>query len=322
MEVVKDLVSAPPIWDEANQEALLQPYDHIASKPGKNFRSKLIGVFNLIYGISEDKITLITTMVDILHNASLLIDDIEDNSQIRRGLTASHLIFGTPMTINTANYMYFRAMEILQDIAGNDNVLLKDLMAIFNEEMINLHRGQGLDIYWRDSLPKIIPDDQMYFNMVMNKTGGLFRLTVKILERLTTENLGFSLVPLSNLLGIIYQVRDDYKNLLDRQMIANKGLAEDISEGKLSFPIIHGLRFGQQNNDNTLMYILKQRTTDTSLKLEAIDYLQNTSNSMDFAKQTIEELTALAKSDEYIPLRTHAEASAQLLNVVEYLSKI
>lgn len=322
MEVVQKLVSVPPAWDEVSQKALLQPYDHIASKPGKNFRSKLIGVFNMIYGIPQDKIELITALVDILHNASLLIDDIEDNSQIRRGLTASHLIFGTPMTINTANYMYFHAMEILQDIAKYDNVLLKDLMVIFNEEMINLHRGQGLDIYWRDSLPQIIPDDQMYFNMVMNKTGGLFRLTVRILERLTAKALGFSMVPLSNLLGIIYQVRDDYKNLLDEQMIANKGLAEDISEGKLSFPIIHGLRYGQANDDKTLLYIMKLRTTEISLKHEAIDYLQNTSKSMDHSRQTIAELTALAKGKDYIPYEAYAEASAQLVNVVDYLSKI
>lgn len=322
MEVVKQLVSAPPLWNDADQRAILQPYDHIASKPGKNFRSKLIGVFNLIYRIKETKIESVANLVEILHNASLLIDDIEDNSEMRRGLTASHLVFGTPMTINTANYMYFRAMQILQDIADEDKLLLKDLMVIFNEEMINLHRGQGLDIYWRDSLPAIVPDDQMYFNMVMNKTGGLFRLTVKIMERLTTEKLDFSLIPFSNLLGIIYQLRDDYKNLLDEQMIANKGLAEDISEGKLSFPIIHGLRYGQQHDDTLLLEILRLRTTQVSLKHKAIDYLQNTSKSMEFTRGTIDELTSLAKHGGYIPLDSHPDASGQLLHVVDYLSKI
>lgn len=322
MDVVKRLISEPPLWNDDDQRAILQPYDHIASKPGKNFRSKLISVFNLIYRIPDAKIELVASMVEILHNASLLIDDIEDNSEMRRGLTASHLIFGSPMTINTANYMYFRAMEILQDIAGADKLLLKDLMIIFNEEMINLHRGQGLDIYWRDSLPNIIPDDQMYFNMVMNKTGGLFRLTVKIMERLTDEKLDFSLIPFSNLLGIIYQLRDDYKNLLDKQMIANKGLAEDISEGKLSFPIIHGLRYGQQHNDVFLLDILKLRTTEIPLKYKAIDYLQNTSKSMDFTRNAIDELTALAKQGGYIPVESHADASSQLLYVVDYLAKI
>lgn len=322
MDVVKRLISEPPLWNDDDQRAILQPYDHIASKPGKNFRSKLISVFNLIYRIPDAKIELVASMVEILHNASLLIDDIEDNSEMRRGLTASHLIYGSPMTINTANYMYFRAMEILQDIAGADKLLLKDLMIIFNEEMINLHRGQGLDIYWRDSLPNIIPDDQMYFNMVMNKTGGLFRLTVKIMERLTDEKLDFSLIPFSNLLGIIYQLRDDYKNLLDKQMIANKGLAEDISEGKLSFPIIHGLRYGQQHNDVFLLDILKLRTTEIPLKYKAIDYLQNTSKSMDFTRNAIDELTTLAKQGGYIPVESHADASSQLLYVVDYLAKI
>lgn len=322
MDVVKRLISEPPSWNDEDQRAILQPYDHIASKPGKNFRSKLIGVFNQIYGISEGKIQLVANMVEILHNASLLIDDIEDNSEMRRGLTASHLIFGTPMTINTANYMYFRAMNMLQDIADGDMPLLKDLMVVFNEEMINLHKGQGLDIYWRDSLPKIIPDEHMYFNMVMNKTGGLFRLTVRIMERLSAEKLSFTLIPFSNLLGIIYQLRDDYKNLLDQNMIANKGLGEDLSEGKLSFPIIHGLRYAKEHSSKFLIETLKLRTSDISLKRKAIDYLQNCSRSMEYTRRTIDELTKFAKEGGYIPFESHPDASNQLLYVVDYLAKI
>lgn len=320
MDTVKQLVKQAPLWSDDDEHAIMAPYDHIASKPGKNFRSKLIDIFNLIYQLPKEQISLVARLVEILHNASLLIDDIEDNSEIRRGITTSHLIYGVPMTINTANYMYFRAMQILQDISDGDNLILQELMVIFNEEMINLHRGQGLDIYWRDSLLKFIPDDAMYFNMVMNKTGGLFRLTVKIMERLTVQKIQTSLIPLSNLLGIVYQVRDDYQNLSDEQMIANKGLAEDISEGKLSFPIIHGLRYGLQHNETTLLDILKQKTTDIQLKHKAVDYLQNTSKSMDFAKQTIDELAQFAKNEDYIPYKSHPDASTQLLYVIDYLS--
>ncbi|GAV53669.1 hypothetical protein ZYGR_0AK01710 [Zygosaccharomyces rouxii] len=317
---VEKLVNHSPIWDDRDEVAIVEPYDYIVSKPGKSFRSKLINVFNEIYEIPIDKTNQIATLVVILHNASLLIDDIEDNSATRRGIPTSHTLFGVPLTINSANYMYFRAMETLQTIAGDNKILLHDLMVIFNQEMINLHRGQGLDIYWRENLLHFIPDETKYYNMVMNKTGGLFRLTVRIMELLTDVELPHSLVPLSNLLGIIYQIRDDYQNLLNEQMIANKGLAEDISEGKLSFPIIHGLRYDQSHNETFLQDILRLRTDDIELKKKAVEYLDKQSHSLKYTWEKLEELSKLAKSNGYIPRENFPDASNKLISIVDYLS--
>lgn len=317
---VEDLINNPPKWDDRNEQAIVEPYNYISSKPGKSFRSKLISVFNEIYKLSTDKTAQISMLVAMLHNSSLLIDDIEDNSIARRGTPTSHTLFGVPLTINSANYMYFRAMEILQTISDNDKMKLHDLMVIFNEEMINLHRGQGLDIYWRENLLHFIPDETMYYNMVMNKTGGLFRLTVRIMELLTKVEMPHSLVPLSNLLGIIYQVRDDYQNLLDEQMISNKGLAEDISEGKLSFPIIHGLKHGRSHNETLLQNILRLRTDNIDLKKKALFYLKNQSHSLEYTWCRLEELAHLARSENYIPKKHFPDASTKLISVVNYLS--
>ncbi|QLG70616.1 hypothetical protein HG535_0A05570 [Zygotorulaspora mrakii] len=318
--IISTLVTSQPLWTEEDETVIQSPYRHLAATRGKNFRSKLIEVFNVIYKLPQEQIDLVSNLVGVLHNSSLLIDDIEDSSEVRRGKTTAHLIYGIPMTINTANYMYFKAMEMIQLISNGDKFVLQDLMVIFNEEMINLHRGQGLDIYWRDSLPKIIPDDTLYFNMVMNKTGGLFRLTVKIMERLTKVKSEISLIPLSNLLGIIYQVRDDYQNLLDEKMIESKGLAEDISEGKLSFPIIHGLRHGKQNNDLFLQNALKLRTNDLEIKRDVINYLQNESKSMDYTKKVLCELTTLAKNEKYIPYKSYPKEATQFAYIVDHLS--
>lgn len=317
---VEKLVSHSPVWDDCDEVAIVEPYDYIVSKPGKSFRSKLISIFNEIYQIPIDKTNQISALVAILHNASLLIDDIEDNSTTRRGIPTSYTLFGIPLTINSANYMYFRAMETLQTIAGDNKILLHDLMVIFNQEMINLHRGQGLDIYWRENLSNFTPDEAKYYNMVMNKTGGLFRLTVRIMELLTNVELPYSLVPLSNLLGIIYQIRDDYQNLLDEQMISNKGLAEDISEGKLSFPIIHGLKYDQTNNVTFLKDILLLRTNDIELKKKAVEYLSNQSHSLEYTWEKLEELSKLAKSNGYIPRENFPNASSKLIHIIDYLS--
>lgn len=179
MEVeIDELINNVPVWSSQNENLVSKPYNHILLKPGKNFRLNLILQINRILNLPEDQLAIVSQLIEFLHNSSLLIDDIEDNASLRRGQTTSHLIFGIPSTINTANYMYFKAMQLVSQLTA-EPLLYRKLMTIFNEELINLHRGQGLDIYWRDFLPEIIPTQEMYLNMVMNKTGGLFRLTLR-----------------------------------------------------------------------------------------------------------------------------------------------
>ncbi|SCU95021.1 LANO_0E09010g1_1 [Lachancea nothofagi CBS 11611] len=298
---IEKLANEPPAWSKQEEKTLRRPFDYLASSPGKNFRSELIMIFNSFYKLPNQKVAVISKLVEILHTSSLLIDDIEDSSEWRRGLKASHLVHGIPMTINTANYMYFYAMESLQELAQDyDQCVLNQLLIIFNQEMMNLHRGQGLDIYWRDDF--VVPDEQQYLNMVMNKTGGLFRLTVRLMEAFSAQFSGeTSLVPLSNLLGILYQIRDDYMNLQDATMIKNKGFAEDVSEGKLSFPIIHGIRHGKAEGNSLVWEILQTRTQDIELKKQLVHYLEHTSGSMQYARNKVLQLGILIK-EGYFPL--------------------
>ena len=98
----------------------------------------------------------------------------EDSSVLRRGVPVAHSIFGTAQTLNSANYIYFCA---LQDLVKLNN---PEVLEIYTDEMCNLHRGQGMDLYWRDTLTCPTEDD--YLEMVSNKTGGLFRLAVKLMQ--------------------------------------------------------------------------------------------------------------------------------------------
>lgn len=102
----------------------------------------------------------------------------EDNSVLRRGIPVAHNIFGTAQTINSANYVYFLA---LLEVRKLNNPVAMD---IYTEELLNLHRGQGMDLFWRDSLT--CPTEEEYLEMVDNKTGGLFRLAVKLMQAEST----------------------------------------------------------------------------------------------------------------------------------------
>ena len=98
----------------------------------------------------------------------------EDYATLRRGVPVAHNIFGTAQTINSANYVYFLALAEIQK--------LKNPVAIqiYTTELLNLHRGQGMDLFWRDTLT--CPTEDEYLEMVGNKTGGLFRIAIRLMQ--------------------------------------------------------------------------------------------------------------------------------------------
>ena len=142
--------------------------------PGKDIRSQCITAFNLWLQVPLERLETIGRVVGMLHTASLLVDDVEDGSVLRRGIPVAHSIYGVAQTVNSANYVYFRALQELLRMAN------PRLIEIYSDELLNLHRGQGMELHWRDSLT--CPSEADYLEMVDNKTGGLFRLAIKLMQ--------------------------------------------------------------------------------------------------------------------------------------------
>ena len=266
-------------WTETKEKVVLGPYDYIASEPGKDFRTLVLNAFNAWLEIPDESLKIITDVVRMLHTSSLLIDDIQDNSTLRRGKPVAHNIFGMAQTINAGNYVYFQALDELSD--------LKDptaAMKIYTAEMLYLHRGQGMDLYWRDTLT--CPTEEDYLEMASHKTGGLFRLAVKLMQSESSTDI--DCLPLVNLLGLIYQIADDHKNLSDIHYAQNKGTAEDLTEGKFSFPIIHSIR--SDTNNKEVLNILARKPEDLNIKKRAVNYIEHNTRSLEYAKHVVDTL--------------------------------
>lgn len=293
-------------WPVEKENVVSGPYDYLIAQPGKDFRSQLISAFNALLDVPEGSLAVINKVVAMLHTASLLIDDVEDSSSLRRGLPVAHNIFGVPQTINSANYIYFRALQELQKL-GNPATI-----DVFTEELVNLHRGQGMDLYWRDTLT--CPTEEDYLEMVGNKTGGLFRLGIKLMQAESPSTL--DCIPLVNLFGLVFQIRDDYMNLSSTEYSNNKGMCEDLTEGKFSFPVIHSIRTDPGNLQ--LINILGQKTTDVEVKRYAVSYMERT-GSFEYTRQVIDVLLTRARklTDE---LRADPAALAGLQTILEKMS--
>lgn len=283
-----------------------EPYFYLTKEPGKEVRVKLIEAFNVWTKLTESQLDSVKEIVQKLHNASLLIDDIEDNSKLRRGKPCAHLIFGNPSTINSANFVYFEALHAVHSLGSIKAT------SIFIDELLELHIGQGKDIYWREH--NKCPSEEEYLVMVKQKTGGLFRLSIGLMQCLSNRKGEYSSFgTLVNDLSILFQILDDYLNLMSVKYQQNKSFCEDITEGKFSFPIIHHIQnsFG----DKRVLNILSKRTEDVDLKKYALECMKET-KSFDYT------LSVLTKYYELVLKEIQAlGGNQQLITIVEYLMK-
>jgi geranylgeranyl diphosphate synthase type 3 len=247
---------------------LIKPYNYLKeSTCGKGFRNKILSIFNLYFQLSESKLCIVQEFIDILHNSSLLIDDVEDDGILRRGKKCAHQIYGIANTINAGNLMYFKAWEKLLELE------LNDLNKIYVSSMINLHIGQGKELYWRDN--NKCPTEKEYLEMVIGKTGELFKLGVNVMacvgDKVDSDKITKNLKQYCEILGIIYQIKNDVDDLKYNSEDADANreeFAHDIDEGKYSFPVLYCVKSGK-------MKFIRNRKTHGNLKItEKLDIVK------------------------------------------------
>eukprot|EP00121_Abeoforma_whisleri_P004631 Awhi_evm1s4188 len=161
---------------------LLEDYDQLdpcnyiyhCSK-GKQIRKRFVDKLSREYSIDTSDVRALNTCIERFHAVSLLLDDIEDDSTMRRGKTCAHLVYGTPLTINAAYMSIFWLIDMVPKLFHSNHVATQQLIM---NTCVEIHRGQGLDILWRDS--NYCPTELEYIDMVKGKTSAAFVLAGRI----------------------------------------------------------------------------------------------------------------------------------------------
>ncbi|KAL2862293.1 bifunctional terpene synthase/polyprenyl synthetase family protein [Aspergillus lucknowensis] len=221
-----------------DQTSLDTPIRYIQSLSSKNVLPQLVDAFNLWFGLPAASVALVKDIVSDLHNASLILDDIQDSSLLRRGGTAAHVIFGEAQAINSATYMFVRVAKYVHAHGSSSPALMTALL----EDLETLFTGQSWELNWR--FTGRCPSEEEYMSMVDCKTGALFRMLLRSMlalaggedDKTLIENTSFD--QLTRLMGRWYQIRDDYMNLQSADYTQKKGFAEDLDEGKCSYPVV------------------------------------------------------------------------------------
>lgn len=228
-------------------DKLIEPNCALVSLGGKRWRpllmmlcyrmaAKMASDKGASPALSEEQTYSITPLVEFVHTASLIHDDIEDNADLRRGKPAAHITYGLDTALNAGSWLYFEAPVCINRLEAPDSLKL-ELYKTYTNELRRLHLGQAMDIFWHRN-PDFFPAQEEYLAMVKCKTGTLASLAAKLgciaggLSASDAENFG----GIAADIGIGFQIIDDVINLTTGNPGKKRG--DDVVEGKKSLPVL------------------------------------------------------------------------------------
>ncbi|KAK6353830.1 hypothetical protein TWF730_008254 [Orbilia blumenaviensis] len=227
------------IWTEQSpklsEEAVLKPFEYLLSQQSKKISTQAIQALDFWYNVPRRALDIISGVIDMQHGSSSMIDDVEESPSKRQGNASTHMVFGTPQSVNTANYLFVKCLQEVQKLPHSLSAV-----EIFTDELTNLSLGRGYNINW--AFRSSGPSERDYIKMIDGKTGSLFRLAARLMKVEATQNKDLNVDGLVTLIGRYFQIRDDHKRL---SASTAQGDHSSLDEGKYSLALVHSL-----NNSN------------------------------------------------------------------------
>jgi len=273
---------------ETLDKAVAEPIWEFLDRGGKRWRPSLFLLICKALGKNPEDFVDFAIIPEVIHNGTLMVDDIEDASEYRRGKPCTYKIYGLDIAINAGNAMYY--LPLLSLIENREKVSAEKLCRIYEiyvQEMINLSLGQAMDIAWHRGLANADEiGEKDYLQMCAYKTGTLARMAAKIASVLANANeeLVEKLGRFAESIGIAFQMQDDILDLTGKDFAEKKGgHGKDITEGKRTLIVIHTLKVADAKNKRRLIEILNMHTSDQKFIDEAIKIIEKC-GSIDYAK--------------------------------------
>ena len=277
-------------------------YDLAADYPrrgGRSFRPSLCIATARAFGAPMELALRTAVSVEMMHNAMLIHDDVEDESEQRRGKPAMHVAEGVPIAINVGDFLALLAMRPLID---NRNVLGPDMSLRILEETERMAResaeGQAFELGWRrDNVTDVSEAD--YLLMVLKKTCWLGTIHPSRVGTLIGTHGGVDLdgcIRFGFFLGAAFQIQDDLLNLDGDAAAYGKELGGDIWEGKRTLMLIHLLENCNQAERGRLCSMLGQaRECRTHDEISWVRQRMDHYGSLDYARQVAQGLAGAAQ---------------------------
>ena len=208
---------------------------YIVNSGGKRIRPLIVLLSARACGASDlDRIVKAAAMIEFIHTATLLHDDVVDNSDSRRGIKTAHQSFGNESTILVGDFLYSRAFQIMVQINH------MGIMEVMSDATNTIAEGEVLQLI-NSGNPKI--NKEQYLEVIYRKTGKLFEAAMVVGGLLSNQSQTVlnTLQLFRKELGMAYQIVDDVLDYSSSFEIMGKDVGDDLAEGKVTLPMIYTL---------------------------------------------------------------------------------
>lgn len=305
----------------AIQEGLSDPIWDLLDRGGKRWRAVLFLIF--IEGFGEDPAEYLeyAALPEILHNGTIIVDDVEDSATHRRGDPALHHTHGTDIALNAGNAMYFLPLKVITrntaDLSPETRLAAYDMLTT---ELNRTHLGQGMDICWHNEKDIRVLESE-YLEMCACKTGCLARIVAR-LAAIVTENREheMAVANYAERMAIAFQIADDVLDVeyaMEEGGSFGKGMGNDIREGKRTLMMIHASSLASDADVSRLEEILLADDNSDEEVIEAIKILEST-ESITYAREKALDLASEAKANlDGVPLEP--DAADKILSFADFV---
>jgi geranylgeranyl pyrophosphate synthase len=307
----------------ALRTAWLDPYRSYHTRSGKMLRPFLVCFCAQAFGRDPTTMPTIVAVAEIIHAASLILDDIADDSPLRRGGPTAHRLVGVRVAGAIASAWLNVCFELL---SKEDLGIAPDATAILMEEIAWEHWVTGIGTTIDTTWPWLGHFDhrpEQYLQSVLHRsTSYTYRLPFKIgaIAAGANQQQFAQFAALGEELGLAFQIVDDILNLQPGDANWGKELAEDLTQGKITLQVLLTLERAPEHERARLSEILKRRTDDPKLLHEATSIMDRSgafSAAREIAGRHVARTKEIAASMDFL-----SEADREKLNgFIDYIVK-
>lgn len=224
---------------------------HILGGGGKRMRPLFLLLSADLCAYHEPRRAHLGAIIEAIHTASLLHDDVIDGADSRRGRQAAHALWGNPVVILVGDYLYSNALKLA--VAQKSQKIMETL----SEATTRMTEGEILQLH-KIGDPDISTED--YFAIISAKTGVLISAACRIGAILSGQNAEReeALAHFGLRTGIAFQLADDILDYVAREKDLGKHLGKDLGEGKITMPLIHLLKAASSSERQELAGIIRE----------------------------------------------------------------
>jgi octaprenyl-diphosphate synthase len=260
---------------------------YIQTSGGKRIRPAVLLMAARLSGYRGDRAVLYAAVIEFIHTATLVHDDIIDDSELRRGRLAVHSRWGNDVTVLLGDYLYIKsmAMALTHDTLDIVRLLCDVTLRMIEGELYQLTKNGDADI-----------TEEEHFEIIRRKTAYLFGGSAQIggmLGSVTPEQQE-ALREYAFNLGIAFQVVDDLLDFTGDAAALGKPIGADLREGKMTLPLIHLLRQGHAAGARIVKDIIATRNVAEQQWADLLQML-NEHRSIDYAFRRAEEFAERAR---------------------------